>query len=313
MENIELNTQIPHIPVLLNETLGLYKQHMNDSGYFVDCTLGFGGHSEAILENFSNIKLIGIDQDIEAMEFAKKRLAKYANRVEFINKRASEALKDLNGLEISGILADIGVSSYQLDNKDRGFTFDSDTLDMRMNKNQKFSAYDVVNFYDRNELEEVFKKYAEERQYKKIADVIIKNRPLNSNRELTDILHKAGIKDKKRLAPIFQAIRIEVNNELKELENILESVEKLAKNGTILEIITFHSLEDRIVKNQFKEWAKKCICPPEAFKCECGGDNQKGIILTKKPITATKDEIKNNPRSRSAKLRGFKFTKGENG
>ncbi len=300
---------IPHIPVLLSETVDLYKKNMKDSGYFIDCTLGFGGHSEAILQNFPNIKLIGIDQDKEAMEFAKKRLSKFSNRIEFINKRASEALKELNGLNISGVLADIGVSSYQLDNKERGFTFDADTLDMRMNKDQKFSAYDVVNFYDRNQLEEILKKYAEERQFRKIADFIIKNRPINSNRELTDILHKAGIKDKKRMAPIFQAIRIEVNNELKELENILKNVEKLAQNGTILGIITFHSLEDRIVKNQFKEWAKKCICPPEAFKCECGGNHQKGIILTKKPIVATKEEIKSNPRSRSAKLRGFKFIK----
>ena len=304
---------IPHIPVLLNETISLYKENMKNSGYFVDCTLGFGGHSEAILQSFPNVKLIGIDQDKEAMKFAKKRLSKFSNRVEFINKRASEALEELKGLNISGVLADIGVSSYQLDNKERGFTFDADTLDMRMNKEQKFSAYDVVNFYDRKQLEEILQKYAEERQFRKITDFIIKNRPINSNRELTDILHKAGIKDKKRMAPIFQAIRIEVNNELKELENILENVEKLAQNGTILGIITFHSLEDRIVKNQFKEWAKKCICPPEAFKCECGGNHQKGIILTKKPITPTKEEIKSNPRSRSAKLRGFKFTKGENG
>ncbi len=304
---------IPHIPVLLKETIELFKKNMNPKGYFIDCTLGFGGHSEAVLENFPEIKLIGIDQDKEALNFAKKRLEKFGNRVEFINKRASEALKDLKGLEISGVLADIGVSSYQLDNKERGFTFDAETLDMRMNKDQKFSAYDVVNFYDRNQLEEILKKYAEERQFRKIADFIIKNRPINSNRELADILHKAGIKDKKRMAPIFQAIRIEVNNELKELENILKSVENIAKNGTILGIITFHSLEDRIVKNQFKEWAKKCICPPEAFKCECGGNNQKGIILTKKPIVASKEEIRNNPRSRSAKLRGFKFTKGENG
>ncbi len=304
---------IPHIPVLLKETIELFKKNMNPKGYFIDCTLGFGGHSEAVLENFPEIKLIGIDQDKEALNFAKKRLSKFSNRVEFINKRASEVLKNLKGLEISGVLADIGVSSYQLDNKERGFTFDAETLDMRMNKDQKFSAYDVVNFYDRNQLEEILKKYAEERQFRKIADFIIKNRPINSNRELADILHKAGIKDKKRMAPIFQAIRIEVNNELKELENILKSVENIAKNGTILGIITFHSLEDRIVKNQFKEWAKKCICPPEAFKCECGGNNQKGIILTKKPIVASKEEIRNNPRSRSAKLRGFKFTKGENG
>ena len=300
---------IPHIPVLLNETIDLFKKHMNSKGYFVDCTLGFGGHSEAILENFPEIKLIGIDQDKDALSFAKKRLKKYANRVEFINKRASDALNSLKGLDISGLLADIGVSSYQLDNKERGFTFDADTLDMRMNRDQKFSAYDVVNFYDRNKLEEILKKYAEERQFRKIADFIIKNRPINSNKELADILYKAGIKDKKRMAPIFQAIRIEVNNELKELENMLKMVENIAKDGTILGVITFHSLEDRIVKNQFKEWAKKCICPPEAFKCECGGNNQKGIILTKKPIIASKEEIKQNSRSRSAKLRGFKFTK----
>jgi len=301
---------IPHIPVLLNETVNIFK-NMNKNGYFVDCTLGFGGHSEAILENFPEIKLIGIDQDIDALEFAKKRLSKYSNRVEFINKRASEALKELNGLNISGILADIGVSSYQLDNKERGFTFDSDKLDMRMNKNQDLSAYDIVNYYDRNSLEEIFKKYAEERQFRKVADFIIKNRPINSNRELADILARAGYKDKKNLARIFQAIRIEVNDELKELENILNNAQNIAKDGTILGIITFHSLEDRIVKNQFKEWAKKCICPPEAMKCECGGNNQKGIILTKKPITASKEEIKMNPRSRSAKLRAFQFQKDE--
>ncbi len=296
---------VPHIPVLLNETVDLFK-NIKD-GYFVDCTLGFGGHSEAMLEKYPHIKLIGIDQDIDALNFAKNRLKKYSNRVEFINKRASEALKDLNGINISGILADIGVSSFQLDNEKRGFTFDSSELDMRMNKTQEFSAKDVVNFYDRNALEEIFKKYAESRKYKKIADVIIKNRPINSNKELSEILMKAGIKNKKDLAPIFQAIRIEVNNELNELEKILDMSEKLAKNGTILGIITFHSLEDRIVKNRFKEWAKKCICPEDAMKCECGGNNQKGKILTKKPITASKEEIEKNPRSRSAKLRGFMF------
>jgi len=298
-----------HIPVLLEETLNLYKD-MND-GYFIDCTLGFGGHSEAILEKYPNVKLIGIDQDTEAMEFAKKRLKKYSNRVEFINKRASEALKELNGLKVAGILADIGVSSYQLDNPKRGFTFDSDELDMRMNPNQDFSAKDVVNYYTREDLEKIIKNYSEDRRYKKIADFIIKNRPINSNRQLSEVLAKAGLKDKKQLAPIFQAIRIEVNNELNELNSILDEAQRLATDGTILGIITFHSLEDRIVKNRFKEWAKKCICPPEAIKCECGGNNQKGIILTKKPITASKEEIKKNPRSRSAKLRGFKFIKGE--
>jgi len=303
---------IPHIPVLLDETINIFK-NMKKNGYFIDCTLGFGGHSEAILNNFPNVKLIGIDQDIEAIEFAKKRLSKFSKRVEFINKRASEALKEINGLNIVGILADIGVSSYQLDNKERGFTFDSNKLDMRMNKEQDFSAYDVINYYSRGDLEKVLKTYAEEKRYKKVVDIIIKNRPIKSNREFADILARIGYKDKKNLARIFQAVRIEVNNELKELENILQISQIVAKNDTILEIITFHSLEDRIVKNQFREWAKKCICPPEAIKCECGNNNQKGIILTKKPITATKEEIKNNPRSRSAKLRAFKFRKDEKG
>jgi 16S rRNA (cytosine1402-N4)-methyltransferase len=297
--------QTPHIPVLLNEVVKLFSSMKE--GYFVDCTLGFGGHSEAILKNFPKIKLIGIDQDVDALNFAKKRLSPFSDRVEFINSRASEALKELKGLDISGILADIGVSSFQLDNKERGFNFDSDTLDMRMNKNQELSAYEVVNYYPRDELERILRDYGEVRNYKKVADVIIKNRVIKSNRELADILGKIGIKDKKNLAKVFQAIRIEVNNELNELENLLENAKNIVNKGTILGIITFHSLEDRIVKNKFKEWSKNCICPPEAIKCECGGNHALGKIITKKPVTAIKEEIKMNPRSRSAKLRGFLF------
>ncbi len=304
-------TNIPHIPVLLKETVNLYKTYMIDEGYFIDCTLGFGGHSEAILENFKNIKLIGIDQDKEAMEFAKKRLSKFKDRVMFINKRASEALEELKekNLNISGILADIGVSSYQLDNKERGFTFDSEELDMRMNKNQELSAREVLNFYSKEDLERIIKEYGECKKSKKVVKAIMSKRPIKSNKELTDILGSVGIKSKKDLAKIFQAIRIEVNNELNELEKILENSEKLVKKKTVLGIISFHSLEDRIVKNRFKEWSRKCICPPEVIKCECGGNNSRGRILTKKPITATQEEIKRNPRSRSAKLRGFEFLK----
>ncbi|WP_456479371.1 16S rRNA (cytosine(1402)-N(4))-methyltransferase RsmH [Nautilia sp.] len=302
---MDVNT--PHIPVLLNETVALFEK-MPKNGYFIDCTLGFGGHSEAVLTKFPGIKLIGIDQDAEAMEFAKKRLSKFGERVFFINKRASRALEELpEDLKIAGILADVGVSSYQLDNSGRGFTFESEELDMRMDKSQKFSAREVLNFYSREDLEKIFKYYGECGRYKKIADIIISKRPIKSNRELTDILGKAGIKNKKDLAKIFQAVRIEVNNELEELEKILEISCKLSQDGTVLGIITFHSLEDRIVKNKFKEWSKKCICPPEAIRCECGGNHEKGVILTKKPLCASKEEIKMNPRSRSAKLRGFQF------
>jgi len=305
MENNDKN--VPHIPVLLEETVNLYK-NMPSDGYFIDCTLGFGGHSEAILKTYPGIKLIGIDQDTDAMEYAKKRLSKFGERVEFINKRASKALEELpEDLNICGILADIGVSSYQLDNPQRGFTFDSDELDMRMDKTQKLSAREVLNFYSREDLERIIKEYGECRRYKKVVNAIISKRPVKSNRALADILGQIGLKDKKDLAKIFQAIRIEVNNELKELEKILENSKKLAKPGTVVGIITFHSLEDRIVKNTFKEWSKKCICPPEAIRCECGGNNELGKILTKKPLTASKEEIKQNPRSRSAKLRGFKF------
>jgi 16S rRNA (cytosine1402-N4)-methyltransferase len=302
--------QIPHIPVLLNETLKLFSPIKD--GYFIDCTLGFGGHSEAILKKFPNIKLIGIDQDTDALNFAKKRLTPFSNRVEFINKRASVALKDLKGFNIAGIFADIGVSSFQLDNKERGFNFESDTLDMRMNKNQELSAYEVVNYYSKDKLEKILRDYGEVRNYKKVANAIVSNRVIKSNKELSEILGKIGIKDKKNLAKVFQAIRIEVNNELNELENLLENSKEIARDGTILGIITFHSLEDRIVKNKFKEWSKNCICPPESIKCECGNNNALGKILTKKPITASNEEIKQNPRSRSAKLRGFMF-KGYNG
>jgi 16S rRNA (cytosine1402-N4)-methyltransferase len=299
---------IPHIPVLLNEVLSVFEPIKN--GYFIDCTCGFGGHSEAILKAHPDIKLIAIDQDIEALNFAKKRLLPFKDRVEFIHSRASDVLEELD-LEVVGILADIGVSSYQLDIRERGFNFEGDTLDMRMNQSQKFSAKDVINNYSLNELERIFKEYGEERFYKKIAAKIVekrKEKKFTSSKELADFI--SSFIPRKKIHPatqIFQAIRIEVNNELNELEEILKKSLKIAKKGTILSIITFHSLEDRIVKQTFKEWSKKCICDSDAFRCECGGHNEKGVILTKKPLIASKEEILANPRSRSAKLRAFRF------
>ena len=300
---------IPHIPVLLNETLEIFKD-IND-GYFIDCTCGFGGHSEAILKNHENIKLIAIDQDTEALSFAKKRLEPFKDRVQFYHSRASKILEEFIDLPIAGILADIGVSSYQLDERKRGFNFEGDTLDMRMNQSQDFSAKDVVNYYSLNELERIFKDYGEERYFKKIASKIVerrKEKKFETSKELADFIET--FIPRKKIHPatqIFQAIRIEVNEELKELEAILDKSLKIAKSGTILSIITFHSLEDRIVKQTFKEWSKKCICPSDAFRCECGGNNAKGKVLTKKPIVASKDEILANPRSRSAKIRAFLF------
>jgi len=300
---------IPHIPVLLNETVALFED-MSD-GYFIDCTCGFGGHSEAILQHYPNVKLIAIDQDSDALDFAKQRLSKYADRITFVNKRASDALGEFANLPISGILADIGVSSYQLDEDARGFNFNSDTLDMRMNQKQEFSAYDVVNYYSKEQLERIFKEFADERFYKKIAQAIVtarKHKKFTSSKELAEFI--ATLIPKGKIHPAtkaFQAIRIEVNNELEELHKLLDATLKISNKGTIVGVITFHSLEDRIVKNTFKQWQQRCICPPEAMRCECGRDNHKGYVLTKKPITASKEEVLANPRSRSAKLRGFRF------
>ena len=300
---------IPHIPVLLNEVLELFSE-LKD-GYFIDCTCGFAGHSEAILKAHPNIKLIAIDQDKDALEFAKQRLSPFKDRVKFYHSRASQILEDFKDLPISGILADIGVSSYQLDERKRGFNFEGENLDMRMNQFQEFSAKDVVNYYSLNELERIFKEYGEERYYKKIAAKIVERRKENkftSSKELADFI--ASFIPRKKIHPatqVFQAIRIEVNQELSELKAILDKSLKIAKNKTILSIITFHSLEDRIVKQTFKEWSKECICPSDAFRCECGKNNAKGKILNKKPLVASKEEILANPRSRSAKVRGFVF------
>jgi 16S rRNA (cytosine1402-N4)-methyltransferase len=306
---MDIKTNIPHIPVLLNETLSLFKD-MQD-GFFIDCTCGFGGHSEAILKTFPNIKLIAIDQDIEALNFAKKRLEPFKDRVEFVHSRSSEALLNYKDRKIAGILADIGVSSYQLDQRSRGFNFEGDTLDMRMNQSQEFSAADVVNQYSINELEKIFKEYGEERYAKKIASKIVerrKEKKFTSSKELAEFI--ASFIPRRKIHPatqVFQAIRIEVNQELVELQKILENSLKIANKGTILSIITFHSLEDRIVKNTFREWSKNCICPPEAFRCECGNNNAKVKLINKKPLVASKEELLTNPRSRSAKVRGVKF------
>lgn len=299
----------PHKPVLLNEVLKVFNEL--ESGVFVDATLGYGGHSEAILSAHPNIKLIGVDRDDEALAFSKERLKKYADRVSFIKSDFGSVLSKINTDGIVGVLADIGVSSLQLDKKERGFSFESDTLDMRMDSTQEFSAYDVVNGYSEAELEKIIRVYGEERFSKKIASLIVKRRKeakITSAKELATLISANFRGGKIHPATLtFQAIRIEVNSELEQLENLLESVKNIGKNEKILGIISFHSLEDRIVKTAFKEWSRSCVCPPEAFRCTCGNNNELGEIITKKPLIATDSEIKANPRARSAKLRAFKF------
>ena len=300
------NNKIPHIPVLFNEVIDIFKD-LKD-GYIVDCTLGYGGHSLGILESNPNISMICNDQDDEALNFSKNRLKEHSDRIIFSKGNFSEVISRYKDKNIVGILADIGVSSLQLDKQERGFGFNSPTLDMRMDQNQSLSANDVVNHYPQSKLEYIFKEDGEVKEYKKLASLIVQNRPFHSSKDLADFISNNMHKGKLHPATLpFQAIRIEVNNELGVLEELFDQIEQAELKDTTVAIISFHSLEDRIVKNRFKKWSQKCICPPHLDRCECGSNNQLGKIVTKKPIIPTKDEIKQNSRSRSSKMRVFKF------
>ena len=297
---------IPHIPVLYKETLEAFIS-IND-GYIIDCTTGFAGHSSGLLSSNENVKLICNDQDDEALAFSKKRLEDFSSRVIFNKGNFEHVIDTFKDYEIRGVLADIGVSSLQLDKLERGFGFESDTLDMRMNQNQALDAATVVNTYSQDELERVFKECGEVREYKKVASLIVNNRPFTSAKEISELLAKKMSKGKIHPATLpFQGIRIEVNDELGVLERLFDSLEISKFKNCIVAIISFHSLEDRIVKNYFKKWTKSCICPSGIFRCECGNNHALGKIITKKPIIPTNEEIKQNPRSRSSKLRIFKF------
>ncbi len=300
---------IPHIPVLYREVVETFKD-INE-GIVIDCTMGYGGHSSMILDANPNIKLIAIDQDQTAIEFSRKRLEKYGERVTIHKGRFSNVIKDIlrevDTGEIKGLLADIGVSSLQLDQKDRGFSYESENLDMRMDRESALSAADVVNRYAKSELERILLEYGELRNFKKIASEIVNNRPFNSAKELSEKL-KSFMPQGKKIHPatlLMQAIRIEVNDELGELKSLLQSIEEAKLPSARIAIISFHSLEDRVVKKEFVRWAKSCRCPQEAMRCTCGNNHQLGRILTKKPIMAQDDELKTNTRSRSAKMRLF--------
>ena len=298
--------QIPHVPVLYKETLESFENI--EEGYIIDCTTGFGGHSFGLLEQNNNIKLICNDQDDEALNFSKNRLEEFSSRVTFNKGNFEHVIETFKDYEIRGLLADIGVSSLQLDKLERGFGFESETLDMRMNQDQSLDASIVVNTYTQSDLEKVLKESGEVREYKKVASLIVNNRPFTSAKELATLLSQKMSKGKIHPATLpFQGIRIEVNDELGVLRRLFDSIEAAKLKNCTISIISFHSLEDRIVKQYFKKWTKSCICPPEAFRCTCGNDHALGKVVTKKPIIPTKEEIKKNPRSRSSKLRIFKF------
>jgi 16S rRNA (cytosine1402-N4)-methyltransferase len=213
------------------------------------------------------------------------------------------------GDELCGILADIGVSSLQLDQRERGFSYESDTLDMRMDPDALLSAYEVVNDYSQSALETLLRDYGEVTNARKVAETIVQRRPFHSAKELSNAIFHLMPKGKK-IHPstlVMQAIRIEVNDELGELTRLLDAIENSALKKLRVAIITFHSLEDRIVKNRFSKWAKNCICPDEAMRCTCGNNHAIGKVITKKPLSAQEDELRQNSRSRSAKLRLFEI------
>ena len=304
-----MNETVPHIPVLYKEVLQSFEDI--DEGVIVDCTMGYGGHSSMLLEQNENIALIGIDQDQTAIDFSSKRLARFGDRAQIRKGRFSEVLEDIlkEGVNVRGILADIGVSSLQLDEKERGFSYESDNLDMRMDKSRSLTAADVVNTYAQNDLERIFREYGELKNARRLASFIVEHRPFTSAKELSEAVRPLMPKGKK-IHPstlLFQAIRIEVNDELGELRRLLDVIESSNLKQARVGIISFHSLEDRIVKQRFAKWAKSCICPSDAIRCTCGNNHAIGRILTKKPLTASQEELSQNPRSRSAKLRVFEL------
>ena len=301
-----------HKPVLFDEVMN--NIIANKDAIYVDCTLGGGGHTEGILKNSSEkSKVIAVDQDIEAINFAKEKLRKYENKLQIFqdNFRNIDTDVYLAGFEkVDRILMDIGVSSNQLDNAKRGFSYRFEArLDMRMDKNLKISAYEVVNKFSEKEIADIIYKYGEEPKSRRIAKKIAeyrKNKPIETTTELADIIIKAIGKSMKRhpAKRTFQAIRIFVNKELEILSETLDkAVNLLNKNGRLL-VITFHSLEDRIVKEKFREYENPCICPKDIPICVCNKKSL-GKIITKKPIIAKEKELENNNRAHSAKLRIF--------
>ncbi|MGL5085599.1 MAG: 16S rRNA (cytosine(1402)-N(4))-methyltransferase RsmH [Clostridium sp.] len=307
--------EFKHVSVLLNECIdGL---DIKPDGIYVDCTLGGAGHSSHIVKKLSEKgRLIGIDQDKDALKAAGERLKEFKNvtlvHSNFYN--IDSILENLNIEKVDGILMDLGVSSYQLDEGERGFSYMKDApLDMRMNREDKLSAYEVVNEYSEDEITRIIRDYGEEKFARRIAKFILarrEERPIETTFELVELIKNAIPAKARREGPhpakrTFQAIRIEVNSELSILNRTIEDgVKRLNPDGRMA-IITFHSLEDRIVKIKFRELATECICPREFPICICK-NTAKVKLVSRKPIDPTEKEVEENPRSRSAKLRVVK-------
>ena len=297
--------EFKHISVLFEETLD--SLNIKPGGLYVDCTCGGAGHSRAILERLKNGKLVAIDRDPDAIEVIKERIGS-DDRVEIVNDNFSNIKSILNGRKADGILADLGVSSFQLDNAQRGFSFHKDApLDMRMSKTGK-SAFDVVNGYSEQELANIINRYGEEKFARNIAKNIVKSRnvkPIETTLQLAEIV-KNSVPAKARreghpARKTFQAIRIEVNDELSILSDAVQDMFDCLTTGGRLSIITFHSLEDRTVKEKFREFTVGCTCPKDFPVCVCGKTPEGKLI--NRGITAGETELETNNRSRSARLR----------
>jgi len=303
----------PHRPVLLRETIELLA--LERGGLYVDCTLGLGGHSEAILQAADNAQVIGIDRDDEALELARKRLARFGSRFRAVHadfRDITRVLATAKVKSVNGILADLGVSSLQLDSPRRGFSFRQDApLDMRMDaRSDAETAAELLGRLPEVEIARLIFEYGEERRSRRIARMIVQQRergePIQTTRELAKLVERAvGANRDRRIHPAtrtFQALRIAVNHELEGLDEFIETAIDLLQPAGRLVAISFHSLEDRIIKRVLRRLSGHCECPPRAPQCSCGA-RQAVKILTRRPIVASAAEVAENPRSRSAKLR----------
>lgn len=311
--------EFKHKSVLLQETIENLK--VKPDGVYVDGTLGGAGHALEVCKKLSATgRFIGIDQDAAAIETAAERLKNYESQTIIIRSNYCSMIREVQNLgirEVDGIVLDLGVSSYQLDTAERGFTYRADApLDMRMDQRQEKTARDIVNTYSESEIYRIIRDYGEDRFARNIARHIVKareNAPINNTGELAEII-KQAIPMKARAVGghpakrTFQAIRIELNQELEVLKQSLDDMINLLGDGGRICIITFHSLEDRIVKNIFRNSEHPCTCPPDFPVCVCG-KKSKGRVITRRPILPTEQEIAENPRSKSAKLRVFERIK----
>ncbi|HEU0054736.1 MAG TPA: 16S rRNA (cytosine(1402)-N(4))-methyltransferase RsmH, partial [Longimicrobium sp.] len=299
-----------HSPVLVREAMELLRPERG--GLFLDGTLGGGGHAEALLERGSHARLVGVDRDPDALAEAGARLARFGDRVRLVRSPFADAV-EAAGVEagtLDGVLLDLGISSHQIDADARGFTFRAGApLDMRMGQTGE-SAADLLNTREESEIADIFYRYGEERRSRKLARILVEMReraPIETSDQLVEAIGKtlgprADAGDRAR---IFQALRIAVNGEIEQLEAALARFREALAPGGVFAVMSYHSLEDRLVKNAFRDWSRACVCPPGLPVCRCGGVAA-GEALTRKAVTATDEEIAANPRARSARLRGWR-------